>query len=218
MGKKLTILKKYEHEYIKSVFELVKKDVNISFFTQTHENQSGRETLKILEEISAISDKIHLNVYDFDKDTSAVKKYSIDKLPATVVEGDKDFGIRYFGVPGGYLVSSLVEDIIQISKNESELSGKSKKKLEGIKEPLDLMVFVTPTSPYCPALIHISHRMAMENDNITANVIDITEFPHLAMRYKVVDVPFTIVNNKEAIAGALDENDFIERILESINQ
>ena len=138
----MTILKDYEHEYIKSVFGLVKNDVNISFFTQTHENQSGQESRKILEEIASISDKIHLNVYDFDKDTKEVKKYAIDKLPATVIEGKKDIGIRYYGVPGGYLVSSLVEDVIQISKNVSELSDESKKKLGNIKDLLNLIVLM----------------------------------------------------------------------------
>ena len=218
MGIHLTILKDYERAYIKSVFGLVKNTVNISFFTQTHENQSGRETRKILEEISSISDKIHLNCYDFDKDSDAVEKYQINKLPATIIEGSKDFGIRYFGVPGGYLVSSLVEDVIQISKDESELSNQSKKKLEKINQPLYLMIFVTPTSPYCPALANISHRLSIENEYISADVIDITTFPHLAMRYQVVDVPFTVVNEKIAIEGALDEHDFVDRIIEAIGK
>jgi len=218
VGSHLTILKDYERTYIKSVFGLVKNNVYISFFTQTHESQSGREARKILEEISSISDKIHLNLYDFDKDSEAVDKYKIDKLPATIIEGSKDFGIRYFGVPGGYLVSSLVEDVIQISKGESDLSVESRKKLEKITRPLHLMIFVTPTSPYSPALANIAHRLSIENDNISADVIDITAFPHLAMRYQVVDVPFTVVNNKIAIEGAPDENDFVNRILEAIRK
>ena len=218
MGFDLSILKKHERDYVANVFKLVKNDVRIQFFTQAHEDQSSRETREILEEVSAISDKIHFNIYDFEKDADQAAAYGIDKLPATVIEGKSDFGIRHFGVPSGYLVSSLVEGIVQISKNESDLSEASRKKLAAISTPVSIQVFVTPNSPYCPTLVNISQRMAIENNHISAHAIDMTRFPHLAMRYNVVDVPFTVINNQISIAGALNESDFIDRVLEAIGR
>ena len=218
MELKLTILKDQEYQYVSDVFKYVKNEVKISFFTQESKKQSGREARQILEKLSSISDKIVLNIFDFDKNKKEVTDYRIDKVPATVVEGTKDFGIRYFGVPAGYLVSSLIEDIVQISKNESELKYTSIRKLEVVKKPLNLQVFVSATSPYSPSLVNISHRMAIEIDQITAHMIDVKEFPHLALKYNIIDEPFTIVNDKIPVEGALNEDDFVDIVINAYHK
>jgi glutaredoxin-like protein len=211
----LAILKSHEREYVEKVFKFVKEEVKIFFFTQKPENQAERETLEILKEISSISDKIYLTVYDFEKDKSKADDYQIDKTPAIVLEGKKDYGIRFFGVPSGYLVSSLIEDVVQISKNESELTDETKQKLSEVVNPLSLEVYVKSTSPYSPSLVNIAHRIALENDNITAHLINISNYPHLAMRFNIEDVPYTVVNGKISVEGALNEKDFTDKILEA---
>jgi len=55
----------------------------------------------------------------------------------------------------------------------------------------------------------------MENDSITAECIEATEFPDLSRQYHVMAVPRTVVNDKVAIEGALPEAMFIDRILEA---
>jgi glutaredoxin-like protein len=211
----LAVLKASEREYVTKVFGLVKNDVKILFFYDEHESQSSKQTREILEEIAAISDKIDLTSYDLIKDIKIADSYGIDKTPATVIVATRDTGVRYYGVPSGYLVSSLIEDVVQISKDDSELLDVSKQKLAEIRQPLKLQVFVSSTSPYSPSLVNISHRMALENNEITADVIEVKEFPHLAMRYNITEVPFTIVNDTVPITGAPDENDFIDKVLDA---
>jgi len=200
------------------VFEFLIEDVKISFFSQQPESHAGRETRQILEELTSMSDKIQLVSYYFDENKQRAADLDIDKLPATIIEGKTDYGIRFFGIPAGYLVSSLIEDIVQVSKGVSELKEDSKVKLTAVDSPLNLQVFVSATSPYCPALVNIAHRMAIENEHITAHMIDITEFPHLAMRYHVSDVPITVVNNKISVEGALDEKDYVQRVLQAFSE
>jgi hypothetical protein len=55
--------------------------------------------------------------------------------------------------------------------------------------------------------------MAMENEAITAEAIEATEFPDLSREYRVMAVPRTIINDEEVIEGALPESMFVERIL-----
>jgi predicted DsbA family dithiol-disulfide isomerase len=57
--------------------------------------------------------------------------------------------------------------------------------------------------------------MAMENDSITAECIEATEFPDLAREFRVMAVPRTVVNDKVAIEGSMPEAMFIDRILEA---
>ncbi len=212
----MSILKSSEHAYIKGVFDFVENEVKITLFTQQPESQASRETREILEELSSLSDKINLRVLNFESHKEEATIYDITKLPGMVIEGKKDFGIRYFGAPSGYLVSSVVEDVVQLSKELSELKEETKNKLRDVNAPLNLQVFTSATSPYCPALVNLSHKLAMENDNITAHMIDIKEFPHLSMRYNITDVPSTVVNNSVTVEGALDEKDFVDKIIEAL--
>ncbi|MCI0444663.1 thioredoxin family protein [bacterium] len=58
----------------------------------------------------------------------------------------------------------------------------------------------------------------MENDFITAESIEATEFPDLSRQYRVMAVPRTVINDKVAIEGALPESIFIDRILQAAAQ
>jgi hypothetical protein len=55
--------------------------------------------------------------------------------------------------------------------------------------------------------------MATLNSNITAYVVEASEFPDLTRRYMVTGVPKTIVNEETEILGALPPDAFIEQAL-----
>jgi len=42
------------------------------------------------------------------KDKDIIKQYNIDKIPCTIVQGAKDYGIRLYGIPAGYEFPSLL--------------------------------------------------------------------------------------------------------------
>jgi len=119
--------------------------VKLIHFTQELNLEYGRETRLLLEELAALSDKLSLEVYNFLLDVEKVAEYGIDKIPATVVRNDKDYGIRFFGLPAGYEFSTLLDAILAVSKGDSGLAPETREKLRNIAEPLHLEVFVTPT-------------------------------------------------------------------------
>ena len=49
----------------------------------------------MLENVSSMSGKLSLEVYNFLRDKEKVAQYKIDKIPATFVEGEKDYGIWF---------------------------------------------------------------------------------------------------------------------------
>ncbi len=56
-------------------------------------------------------------------------------------------------------------------------------------------------------------QMALENPNITADAVEINEYPQLAQRYRVMGVPKTMIDGREGIEGALPESAFVSAIL-----
>ncbi len=61
--------------------------------------------------------------------------------------------------------------------------------------------------------MRLAQQLAVESDLITADLVEITEFPHLAQRYQVRAVPRTVVNETGSIEGALPEAEFVEAII-----
>jgi glutaredoxin-like protein len=130
---------------VRKRFEELKNPVKIVNFTQEIECQFCADTRRLMEEIASLSDKISLEVYDFVTDKEKAKTYNVDKIPATVIVGDKDHGIRFYGIPSGYEFGNVIESIMMVSKRESGLAAETKKKLATLQHPLHLEVFVTPT-------------------------------------------------------------------------
>ena len=61
--------------------------------------------------------------------------------------------------------------------------------------------------------MRLAQQLAIESDLITADLVEVTEFPQLAQRYQVRAVPRTIVNETGVIEGALPEVQFVEAVI-----
>jgi glutaredoxin-like protein len=141
----MTFIQDKDRTVIQTRFEEIDHPVKLINFTQELECMYCSETRKLMEEVAELSDKLTLEVYNFVNDAEAVKKYSIDKIPATVIVGEQDYGIRFFGIPSGYEFGTLIEAIIMVSKGDSGLKPETRETLAKLAEPVHLQVFVTPT-------------------------------------------------------------------------
>jgi predicted DsbA family dithiol-disulfide isomerase len=61
--------------------------------------------------------------------------------------------------------------------------------------------------------VRLAQQLAVESDLITADLVEVTEFPHLAQRYQVRAVPRTVVNGTTSIEGALPESEFVKAVV-----
>jgi predicted DsbA family dithiol-disulfide isomerase len=66
--------------------------------------------------------------------------------------------------------------------------------------------------------VRLAQQVAVENDFVSADLVEITEFPHLAQRYQIRAVPRTIVNETGSIEGALPEAEFVEAIIAAVRR
>ena len=63
----------------------------------------------------------------------------------------------------------------------------------------------------------LAHRMAMESEWITADMVEATEFPHLANKYQVYGVPRTVINETIHIEGAVPEATLVNELMQALN-
>ena len=212
----MAMLKKRDKKAIEKEFANLKDPVKLIYFTQEMECQFCEQTRELLEEVGELSDKLSVEIYDFVKDKEKALQYRIDKIPATIVEGKKDYGIRYFGVPSGYEFSTLLGSILEVSNEESGLSDKTKELVKAINTPIHIQVFVTPTWPYCPGAVSLAHKLALECEAITGDMVEAIEFPQLTQKYGVMGVPKTIINDEIEFEGALPEELFVAQLMSAL--
>lgn len=190
---------------VKAALAEVKTPVTLKVFTQPFECQYCKETRELAEEVAALSDHVALEVYDFEKDKALADSLGIDKIPAIAVIGQKDYGIRMFGIPSGYEFGSLIESIKLAAAGDSGLSPETRKQIAKLQKPIKIQVFITPTCPYCPRAVMLAYQMAVESDLIQAHMVEVVEFPHLGNKYQVMGVPRTVIDETIHIEGAVPE-------------
>jgi glutaredoxin-like protein len=211
----MAYLSDQDQEYLRQTFGGLERPVKLIYFSQELECQYCEETREILLELAGLSEKIELKVYDMEQHRAEADKYGIDLIPALIVANKKDYGIRFYGVPGGYEFSSLIEDIVDVSKGVTDLSEGTKQALKIVEKPIQIRVFITVSCPHCPRAVRLAHQMAMESDMVRGEMIEAAEFPHLVHRYHVGAVPKIVINDTVEFEGALPENIFLDHVLQA---
>lgn len=208
---------------IQEAFVEVKEPVEVLLFGSKDNCDYCNETKQLLEEVTALNDKLSLNVYDIQENADVASQFNVTNAPGIVIAAKdnaevKNLGIQFSGIPSGHEFSTLINDILIVSRRESGLDAKTREYLKNLDKPLHLQVFVTPTCPYCPRAVLLAHQMAMENPQmITAEGVEATEFPELANRFNVRGVPQTVINSGAgSVVGAVPEQNLLAEIQKAL--
>jgi glutaredoxin-like protein len=190
--------------------------VSLVFFSQTlNEPESASITRQILREMAELNDLIKIEEANYVLDKERAESLGISGIPAiAIMREGTDTRMRFLGAPAGYEFMSLVEAIMLAGTDEPILTDANRQLVEGVSQPTDIKVFVTPTCPHCPRAVTLAHKMAMVNPLITATCVEATEFMDLSRQYRVTGVPKTVVNGEIEIMGAMPEDDFVRAVLQ----
>jgi alkyl hydroperoxide reductase subunit AhpF len=95
----------------------------------------GAETVRVVEELAALSDMVSCRV------GAEAARY-----PAVFIRPEgEDAGVRYDGLPWGYEVGTLVGAVLEAGRRAPSLRPESLEALAGLDRDLAIDVFVTPT-------------------------------------------------------------------------
>lgn len=208
---------------IQQAFAELQEPVQVLYFGSRDHCDTCAETQQLLEEVSAVNDKVELRVYDLQENGDIAEQFNVRNAPGIVIAAKNDaavknLGVHFSGMPSGYEFSTLINDILAVSRRDSGLSETTREFLKQLDQPVHLQVFVTPTCPYCPRAVLLAHQMAMENPQmIRAEGVEATEFPELANRFNVRGVPQTVINSGAGIVvGAVPEQNLLAEIMRAL--
>ncbi|PYO24876.1 MAG: hypothetical protein DMD85_05660 [Candidatus Rokuibacteriota bacterium] len=142
----MSILQPRDEEAVRKEFQRIAGPVKLVVFSQELVAQDlCRQNEQLIKEVAALSDRISVEVLNPVVDRERAAAYGIEDVPATVVEGARDYGVRFLGIPAGYEFSNLIDSIIAVSSGEASLMAETKSSLATLAGDVEIKVFSTPT-------------------------------------------------------------------------
>ena len=209
----MAILSDENRDDVREVFEDMDREVTAHVFTDG-DCEYCDETVELNEELEGLTDFYTVEVHEMDSEAAEewnATKY--DQAPVTILTDGEIRGVRYFGIPSGQEFGAYVRDIVAVSTGESGLDENLKAELAEIDEEVNIKVFVTLTCPHCPQAVETAHKFAIENPNITSEMVEAQEFMELSQDFGVRGVPQVNINDEAGeFTGAQPPQQFLEQV------
>jgi alkyl hydroperoxide reductase subunit AhpF len=133
-------------EQLKEEFAKLVNPVRLVVFSQALADPESEQVKLLVEELAALDPKLSVEAVNFILDKQRGESLGIARTPAIAILGaDKDYGMRFYGLPTGYEFGTLVDAILLVSGGESGLSDQTKSALKELSRPVHIQVFSTPT-------------------------------------------------------------------------
>lgn len=131
---------------LRQEFQGLVNPVRLVVFSQALADPESAQVKRLVEELAALDPRLSAETANFVLDKDKVDALGIARIPAVAIVGaDKDYGIRFYGMPSGYEFGTLVEAILDVSHGESGLADETRAALAQLPRPVHLQVFSTPT-------------------------------------------------------------------------
>jgi alkyl hydroperoxide reductase subunit AhpF len=141
----MTILSDRDRAGVKDELAKLVGPVKLIVFSTQLGSEYCVETERLAREVAECSDKVSVEIYNLHIDREKAAAYGVERVPAVAVEGARDYGIRFFGIPMGYEFTNLIDGMLVAASGEPRLSPETLERIRGLAEPVHIQVFATPT-------------------------------------------------------------------------
>jgi thioredoxin reductase (NADPH) len=128
---------------LQEAFKDLRDPVTIEVFTEDGSNDPyNKVAVDLIKTIAELSPKIRAHFYTLKDDQAATR--DVKRSPTVLVAPDR-YRIRFTGAPLGEEGRSLVLSIIMASTRGVAISPESLKRLQDLRDPRQVQVYVSPT-------------------------------------------------------------------------
>jgi len=141
----MAFLSAQDEQAVKKEFERIGGPVKLTVFASELGGETNRETVSLVREVAGLSDMLSVEVLNPHIDRDRAEAYGVEASPSVIVEGARDYGIRFLGIPAGYEFSNLIDSIVSVSTGEPSLTQATRSALADLASDVTIKVFTTPT-------------------------------------------------------------------------
>ena len=198
---------------IKSILAMMENEVTLVSIVDEAMEKSV-EFMDLILDMSSLGEKLNVEIYKKSENPEMEAKINADKLPVVaLLDKNKNYsGVKFHGVPGGHELNSFILAIYNLAGPGQAMDENLLKEIKEFDKKTNIKVVVSLSCTLCPDVVVASQRLAMENENIETEMIELSLFEDIKRKYKIMSVPAIIVNDEKVHFGAKKINEILDLI------
>jgi alkyl hydroperoxide reductase subunit AhpF len=211
-------------EIIRREMAKLKKPIKLKVFTSQKTEANGSKVkvcmdcdqfmtlLRVYEENS--NGMLTVEELSIDNNPEFAKRYDIQRVPTILfIDNQGRELIRYLAAPQGGEIQPFIQAIFTFAGAPNYYEATIKQNLNRI-QPSTIKVMITESCPYCPQVVTISNQFALASEGkIRSIIIDVIKNPDIGHYYDAAGVPYTIINDRKTLVGAVGPNEIIRELI-----
>lgn len=175
-------------------------------------NAKSIELRDLVLDIADLGDKVEALIYKKGENPEMEEKVNANKFPVVaILNKDGEYsGVKFHGVPGGHELNSFLIAMYNIAGPGQEISASVLDQIKSIDKKLNIKVGVSLSCHVCPDVVMAAQRIAIENPNVETEMLDLSNFPELKTKHKIMSVPAIIVNDEKVYFGGKKLEDIVK--------
>ena len=202
-------------EQIGTILGRMEKEVTLVTIVDP-EHEKSIELRDFILDIVSLGDKLEAVVKLEGEDPTLEQKVNADKFPivALLDQFENYSGVKFHAVPGGQELNAFLLAIYNLAGPGQTIDEVVLEKIKAIDKKINIKIAVSLSSRLCPDVVVSAQRIAIENPNIEAEMLDIANFPELYEKYNMTAVPCLIINDEKISYGAKSLQEIIQLLTE----
>lgn len=177
-------------------------------------NPKSLELRDLILDVSDLSEKVNVEIYSRGENLNIENKINADKYPVVAfLDKDNNYsGVKFHGVPGGHELNSFILAMYNLAGPGQEISHNTLSNLNTITSTTNIKVCVSLSCHLCPDVVVSAQKLAINNKNIEAEMLDISNFKDIKDKFKIMSVPAIVINDDKVYFGAKKIDEIISLI------
>lgn len=198
---------------LKGVLARLEKNVTLVSIVD-ESNSKSIELRDLILDIADLDERVSAEIYSKGENIEVENEIHADKYPVVaLLDNNKKYsGVKFHGVPGGHELNSFILAIYNLGSAGQQISEETLNNIKKIDKDINIKVCVSLSCHLCPDVVVSSQRIAIENEKVEAEMIDISKFKEIKDKFKVMSVPAIIVNDEQIYFGAKKIDEIINII------
>ncbi|MFD1670693.1 FAD-dependent oxidoreductase [Agrilactobacillus yilanensis] len=180
-------------QQLSPIFGKLTKPVTLKFYTDGSNKAQSLESFA--EEFSQMSDLI-----SFEKSNEQPEGRRLPSLEL-LDENGQARGVQFSGIPSGHELNSLVLAIYNLAGPGQTIDPELIERIKQLPER-HIEIAIALTCHFCPDVVSACQHIAILNPKVSAEMIDLQEFPDYRKAHHIMSVPATRINGGETIFGS----------------
>ena len=177
-------------------------------------NDKSVELRDLVLDMASLGDKLDAIIVKKGENPELEEKVVANKFPhvSLLNEQGNYSGVKFHGVPGGHELNSFILAIYNLAGPGQALDASVLEAIKAVDKKVNIKVAVSLSCHLCPDVVVGAQRLAVENENIETEMLDISNFAELRSKYKIMSVPAMIINDEQVAFGSKSMAEMLELI------